>query len=523
MPSPDKPTRKLAAIMFTDIVGFTELSARDDEGAFALIEKQREILKPIVSELGGEWLKEMGDGLLLSFPSSKQAVNCAIKIQHIVKEIDDLNLRIGIHQGDILEKDGDIFGDDVNVASRIEPFSATGGVAISHKVQSDISSSPEFETKFISQPSLKGVRQEVKVYCITSHDLPETEITKVTAKLEKDVKKLWFNQKFIIGAIGLLVIAVIMIYSLIPSEKEIPSIGILMMENLGLEEDNFWARGITENLILDVANFGIVKVSPIREILNIGQTQSPSQISERLDVKYLLYSSIYKKADFFDLKCQFIETKTEKALFGEKWNSNLSDVDQVSSDLAKKILKSIGIIINIEETKLINITKAKSYYETGDYLNAVNTISPAWYQAKGATIGFKSDILFEKESLIITEQGLIQLETLIKYIRKSSFPVIIEAHTDNSIPPKIYKDNFDYSNAMALTVLEKCLESGLSKEKIRAIGYADMIPRDLDRGGGREDIISPKTTYRYNLDATNRDRNRRISFHILTQKSRPPN
>ena len=113
----------------------------------------------------------------------------------------------------------------------------------------------------------------------------------------------------------------------------------------------------------------------------------------------------------------------------------------MSSDLAKKILKSIGIIINIEETKLNNITKAKSYYETGDYLNAVNTISPAWNQAKGATcIGIKSDLIFEKESLIITEQGLIQLEILIKYIRKSSFPVIIEAHTDNSIPPKIYKD-----------------------------------------------------------------------------------
>ena len=518
MPSPDTPTRKLAAIMFTDIAGCTELSARDEEGAFALIEKQRKILKPIVSDFGGEWLKEMGDGLLLSFPSSKQAVNCAIKIQHTVKEIDELNLRIGIHQGDILEKDGDIFGDDVNVASRIEPFAAVGGVAISHKVQSDISSSPEFETKFISQPSLKGVRQDVKVYCITSHDLPETEITKVTAKLEKDVKKLWFNQKFIIGTIGLLAIAVIVIYSLIPTEKEIPSIGILMMENLGLEEDNFWARGITENLILDVANFGIVKVSPIREILNIGQTQSPSQISERLDVKYLLYSSIHKKADFFDLKCQFIETKTEKALFGEKWNSNISDVDQVSSDLAKKILKSIGIIINIEETKLNNITKAKSYYETGDYLNAVNTISPAWNQAKGATcIGIKSDLIFEKESLIMTEQGLKILEKILpEMIRRSSFPVIIEAHTDNSIPPKIYKDNFDYSNAMALTVLEKCLD-WIEKEKIRAIGYADMIPRDLDRDEKSEDIISPKTTYRYNLDATRRDRNRRISIYLTSQ------
>ena len=94
------PIRKLAAIMFTDIAGYTALSAKDEEKALELIDKQRELLEPIVTKFNGEWLKEMGDGLLLSFPSSKHAVNCAIKIQQTVKEIEDLNLRIGIHQGD---------------------------------------------------------------------------------------------------------------------------------------------------------------------------------------------------------------------------------------------------------------------------------------------------------------------------------------------------------------------------------------------------------------------------------------
>ena len=125
---------KLAAIMFTDIAGFTALSAKDEPGALALLNKQREILKPIVEEFGGRWLKEMGDGLLISFSSSHRALNCAIRIQEAVRDIDDLNLRIGIHQGDIIEQDGDIFGDDVNIASRIEPFAAVGGVAISDNV-----------------------------------------------------------------------------------------------------------------------------------------------------------------------------------------------------------------------------------------------------------------------------------------------------------------------------------------------------------------------------------------------------
>jgi predicted ATPase/class 3 adenylate cyclase len=182
-------TRKLAAIMFTDIAGFTALSAKHEEKALELIDLQREVLKPIVLEYNGSWLKEIGDGLLISFLSSKTAVNCAIKIQQTVKETEHLNLRIGIHQGDILEKEGDIFGDDVNIASRIEPFAAVGGVAISDKVERDIASSPELITKFIGEPKLQGVRQQVRVFCIISHGLPETDMSSVEAKLEKkDVK-----------------------------------------------------------------------------------------------------------------------------------------------------------------------------------------------------------------------------------------------------------------------------------------------------------------------------------------------
>ena len=110
-----KATRKLAAIVFTDIVGFTKLSSQDENKAFSLLDTQRNTLKPIVNEFGGEWLKEMGDGLLMTFPTVSAAVECAISIQKAVKKIEDLNLRIGIHEGEITEKDGDVFGDDVKI------------------------------------------------------------------------------------------------------------------------------------------------------------------------------------------------------------------------------------------------------------------------------------------------------------------------------------------------------------------------------------------------------------------------
>ena len=165
-------TKKLKAIVFTDIVDFTKMSAEDEQQALDIIDKQREILKPIVIEHKGEWLKEIGDGLLFSFDSSLDAVQCSIHIQEALKDVEDFKIRIGIHQGDIFIKDGDVYGDDVNIASRVEGFSPEGGISISDKVYKDIQSVKDIKTSFIGHKPLKGVSQETKVRCITSNSLP---------------------------------------------------------------------------------------------------------------------------------------------------------------------------------------------------------------------------------------------------------------------------------------------------------------------------------------------------------------
>jgi len=165
--------KKLKAIVFTDIADFTKISARDEQKALDLIQKQNDIIKPIVKKHNGEWLKEIGDGLLFSFDSSLEAVRCSIEIQKTLKTIDDLNIRIGIHQGDIFVKDGDVFGDDVNIASRVEGFAPTGGISLSDKVHKDISGVADIKTSFIGHRKLKGVEQETKIRCITSDELPK--------------------------------------------------------------------------------------------------------------------------------------------------------------------------------------------------------------------------------------------------------------------------------------------------------------------------------------------------------------
>ena len=126
------PKRKLAAIVFTDIVGFTKLTSENQTSAAALLVQQRELFKPMVESRNGKWVKEIGDGLLLIFDTVTDAVECCVELQEKIKHTEHLNLRIGIHQGEILITDNDVIGDDVNIAARIEPFSTnTFGEAVS--------------------------------------------------------------------------------------------------------------------------------------------------------------------------------------------------------------------------------------------------------------------------------------------------------------------------------------------------------------------------------------------------------
>ncbi len=151
------------------------MTARDESVAFAALGRQRDLLKPLVAEHGGEWLKELGEGLLLSFPSSVKAVNCAVAIQQATAEEANLNLRVAVHQGEIIVRGSDVFGDGMNIAQRMEPHAPVGGVAISNRVQEDIASLAEFTTEGMGFPPLKGVAQEMELHCVVSHSLPRPE------------------------------------------------------------------------------------------------------------------------------------------------------------------------------------------------------------------------------------------------------------------------------------------------------------------------------------------------------------
>ena len=369
---PDQ-TRKLAAIVFTDIVGYTKLAAENEPAALSLLEEQREILKPIVEEYSGNWLKEMGDGLLLTFNTNLEAVNCAIAIQNAVKDIDNLNLRIGIHNGEVVFQGNDVVGDDVNITARVEPFAAPGGIAISDRVNASLERDPEFSTKLLGTPDLKGVKQKVEVFYITSHNLPETDLSQVSAKLEPE--GFQWNLKNSIGiaasVIGLLFLLNFFFLRIGYADKdETPSIAILPFENKGAEADEFYAYGISSDLIADVTGSGMIRVASLNDIEKLDYKNiNNSELAKSLFVRYVAKGTLWKMDTIFQLSMEIFDTKSSEVIYNKRWQTNWKDLAIIKSDLSDNILEKMNVEILGDSEEFTDVNpEAYELYLKGKYL-----------------------------------------------------------------------------------------------------------------------------------------------------------
>ena len=365
--------RKLAAIVFTDIVGFTKLTAKNQSKASSLLKKQRELFRPIIESFNGKWIKEMGDGLLLTFDTVTDAVHCCLNLQKVSKTVDGLDLRIGIHEGEILVEENDILGDDVNIASRIEPFSAPGGIAISSKVNDAIIREEEFKTKYLGEPKLKGVGQKVEVYCITSHDLPETRLSDVSAKLES--KGIQWNVYSLTGA-ALSILGILFWINLsfigigVADTNEVPSVAIIPFTNKGDAKDDFYAYGISSDLIKDVSSAGMLRVAGLGDIEQIDYSKmNYDELAKELRVRYVAKGSIWKMDSMFQLAMELFDTKNSEVVWSNRWQTSWSDLSSIKLDLSNEILANLNIMVteNVEQINVAGNPEAYEYYLKGKY------------------------------------------------------------------------------------------------------------------------------------------------------------
>ena len=361
MDNQEKSTRKLAAIVFTDIVGFTKLSADNEPLALQLLQTQRENLKPIVERYNGTWLKELGDGLLLTFDTSKEAIDCSIEIQHTVKNIANLDLRIGIHQGEIVSQGGDVLGDDVNIASRTEPFAAPGGIVVTDQVNASLMRDPVYQTKLVGKPSLKGVRQNISVYCLVSHGLPETDINLVSAKLDFPEDNLVDHSlktkegnyrsenriKYVIG-ISIFIIGLLSFFYLRKSSRfEEPtqeSIAVLPFVNMSADTENeYFSDGITEEILNYLAKIKNLRVISRTSVFTYkGRNDiSISEIGNQLGVVHILEGSVRKAGNKVRITAQLIRSADDAHLWSETYDRELKDIFAVQDEIAQTIVNTL--------------------------------------------------------------------------------------------------------------------------------------------------------------------------------------
>src|SRR5271169_5702855 len=169
-PSLPKAARRLAAIMFTDIVGFTSLSQADEEATLRLLEEHRKLLRPVFVRHGGREVKTMGDAFLVEFASSLDAVRCALDIQGRIEERNAqgppqrLRVRIGVHAGEVIGDGKDVYGDAVNIAARIEPLAEPGGICISRQVFDLVQGKVDAKLASKGPVELKNVKAPIEIY-----------------------------------------------------------------------------------------------------------------------------------------------------------------------------------------------------------------------------------------------------------------------------------------------------------------------------------------------------------------------
>jgi TolB-like protein/class 3 adenylate cyclase len=309
----DRLDRRLSAILAADVAGYSRLMGLDEEGTLAQLKKHRaDLIDPKIAEHRGRIVKTTGDGMLAEFASAVEATRCAVDIQLSMASANlniaapkRIELRIGIHVGDIISDDGDIFGDGVNIAARLEGLADPGGVCVSARVQEDAEGRLDVVFKDSGEQQLKNIARPVRVYRIQI-GRPEGPQASTTPMLALPGK---------------------------------PSVAVLPFVNMsGDVEQDYFADGMTEDITMALSRFRFLFViSRNSSFTYKGRAVDVKQIGRELGVRYVLAGSVRRSGPKIRVTGQLIDASTGNHLWANNFDGTLDDI----FDLQDKVTSSV--------------------------------------------------------------------------------------------------------------------------------------------------------------------------------------
>ncbi len=374
--------RELAAIVFTDIVGYTTLMAKNEEDALNVLEQNRKIHHQFIEKHGGRFIKEIGDGTLAIFPTASEAVICATEIQ---EQLSGYRLRIGIHLAEIVVDESDIFGDGVNIASRIENISPPGGIFVSEPVFNSIRSLGRIKSRYEGEILFKNVESPIKIYAIGSEKITFPDKNYFRKRRDEIDQKA--SRKKRIRIFSTFMIAILLILSLyqfdafglrtrFSGESKDKTIAVLPFEHMGLEsEGDYISVGITEDILNQLLKINGLKIIDRSNWRNYKYNEkSFREIGKELQVSNLLIGTVSRDDDEIRITAKLIDATTEEILWQDIYQNPFEDVFQIQNEVAVSIAKALRVQItdvlaaSLETKPTLNMNaydlylKGKEYY-----------------------------------------------------------------------------------------------------------------------------------------------------------------
>jgi len=358
--------RQLAAIMFTDIEGYTALMQQDEKRAISVRNRHRDVFENTTLQHKGKIIQYFGDGTLSVFKSTVEAVDCAIAIQQAFQKDPVIPVRIGIHVGDIVYTEEDIIGDAVNVASRIESCAVAGSILVSDKVHDQIRSHTHIKARFLDAYELKNVTSALPLFAIANKGLivpdPKTIKGKLKDKSAVEVRRRPLKRSFIYGAVFLLlaVLGFFLMRTFSESPGHVPidnSIAVIPFDNLSTDQGSeIFTDGITEDILTQLSKLKDLHVISRTSVMQYKKTKKTiPEIAKELGVTYILEGSMRKYGDQIRVTAQLIDTRTDNHIWAENYDRTLTDIFALQTEVSQEIADALKLNISFDEQQSLTI------------------------------------------------------------------------------------------------------------------------------------------------------------------------